>query len=94
MINNIYNFRNEAFVIREADNEMVLVPLSDNIVDMTNIMTLNDVATDVVNSLDGKKTVREICETLLEKYDVEKDVLERDVLNFVEEAVRRKIIEL
>ena len=89
----IYRFRNEAFVVREEGNELVLVPLVNNIADMTNVMTLNEVATEILKSLDGNTSIKEIYELLYTKFDVEKNTLEKDILNFIESAKEKKIIE-
>jgi len=93
MSNEIYRFRNEAFVLREAGNELVLVPLVNNIVDMTNVMTLNEVASEILLSLDGKTSIKEINDLLFMKFAVEKNTLEKDILNFFESAKEKKIIE-
>ena len=92
MLDKIFSFRSEAFVTKEADNELVLVPLSNNIVDMTKILTLNEVASTIIQKIDGKKTLKEICDFIFEEYDVEREVLEKEVIEFVESAVKMNIL--
>jgi hypothetical protein len=91
-LDTVFRFRNEALVLREADNEMVLVPLTNDIVDMTNVMVLNEVAADIVKYLDGKTSLRKISEILSGNYDIEKDILEKDIIQFIEMALQRRIV--
>jgi DNA topoisomerase-3 len=76
----IFRLKHEAFVTREADNEMVMVPLVSDIVDMTSVLTLNEVASDIVKALDGKKTLDEICRQIFPDYDVDENILKNDLL--------------
>jgi len=94
MTDSVYRFKNEDFVLREVGNELVLVPLVNNIFDMTNVMTLNEVASEILKALDGETSVNEIYESLFLKFEVEKNTLEKDILNFIESAKEKKIIEL
>ena len=93
MTDKIFRFKSESFVLREADNEMVLVPLTNDIVDMTNIMILNEVASDIIKLLDGKTSLKKISEILLEKYEIDKEVLENDIIQFIKRVGERRMVE-
>jgi len=94
MTDKIFRFRSESFVLREADNEMVLVPLTNDIVDMTNMMILNEVASDIIKLLDGKTSLKKISEKLLEKYEIDNEVLENDIIQFIKRVGERGMIEM
>jgi len=94
MIDSVYRFRNEAFILREVENELVLVPLVNNIVDMTDVITLNEVATAILQAIDGKTSNNEIIEIIFQKYEIDKDILTKDIFDFIESAVEKRIIEL
>ena len=94
MIHQIFRFRSEAFVLRESDNEMVLVPLANDIVDMTDIMLLNEVASDIVKLLDGKTSLEKISGILLEKYEINNEILENDINQFIEKLNEKGMIEI
>jgi tRNA A-37 threonylcarbamoyl transferase component Bud32 len=89
----VFRLKNEAFVIKEADAEMILVPLVNDIVDMTNMLTLNAVASSIVKAIDGKKTLEDICLQLHHEYEVDENVLKNDVIQFVTNALEKNIVE-
>jgi len=57
------------------------------------IHTLNAVATVIWNRVDGHRTVREICDLLEEEYDVPRPKLEKDIRDFFQILLDRKVIE-
>jgi len=92
MKDSVFRFKEEAFVMRETDNEMVLVPMSNNIVDMTTVLTLNETAAEILKNLDGKRSISDVYNIISDKYDIENTILENDVIQFVENAKNRNII--
>lgn len=89
----IYRVKNDSFVIRKVMDEMVLVPLVNNVADMTSVITLNDTAASIIENLDGKNTLNDIVLKLLDIYNVKKELLEEDVISFVLHALKKGIIE-
>ena len=89
----VYRVVKEKFVLRKAKNEIVIVPLVNDVADMTNVITLNEVATDIIEKIDGVNTVEQIVSQLLEEYDVKKNILEEDISNFIIEAKNKGIIQ-
>ncbi len=89
----VYRVVNEKFVLRKAKNEIVIGPLVDDVADMTNVITLNEVATDIIEKIDGVCTIEQIMMQLIEEYDVKKDILEEDISNFIIEAKNKGIIQ-
>ena len=92
-INTVFRLKTESFVIREAGDELVLVPLVSDIADMTNILNLNNIGSDIIKALDGKKSLLEISNQLHKEYDVNMDVLKRDILQFIDDAVKKGVVE-
>ena len=93
-LNLVYKVKTESFVIRRVMDEMVLVPLVNNVADMTSVITLNDTAASIIEMLDGKSTLNEIFLKLLDTYNVKKELLERDMITFVADALKKGIIKL
>lgn len=93
-LNLVYKVKTESFVIRRVMDEMVLVPLVNNVADMTSVITLNDTAASIIEKLDGKSTLNEIFLKLLDTYNVKKELLERDMITFVADALKKGIIKL
>lgn len=91
--NLVYRLLSDDFVIRKAKDEIVIVPIVNDVADMTNVLTLNSVATDILEKIDGITTIEEILVQLLDEYDVKRDVLEEDVSLFITEAEKKGIIQ-
>jgi Coenzyme PQQ synthesis protein D (PqqD) len=49
------------------------------------VKVLNEIGSKVWNAIDGRRTLAQILEALLEEYDIPREQVERDVLDFVGE---------
>ena len=79
-----YIFRkNENFVFRQIDDETILVPIKNNVGDMGAIYNLNEVGAYVWDHLDGEKTLLDIKNRVIEKFDVSSQDAEEDLMEFV-----------
>ncbi len=92
-LKNKYRLNADRFVTRQMGNEMVLVPLSNNVADMTSVLTLNQVGSDILKVLEKPTTVNDVVEQLFMHYDVNKKVLEEDVKAFLAEALEKNVIQ-
>ena len=72
-------------VYREIAGEAILVPIRRKVADMDSVYTLDSVGADIWKLIDGERTVPDILVALLGEYDVEADVLSRDLDEFVEQ---------
>lgn len=79
---------------RQMGSEMVMVPLSDKVADMTSVLTLNEVGADILKALETPKTFDELTDNLLIIYDVDKATLEADIHDFLEVATAKKVVEI
>ena len=73
-------------------SEMVMVPLSNNVADMTSVLTLNEVGADILKAFVEAATIDEVVAKLLKAYDVEEATLRQDVEEFLENAINRGVI--
>ena len=81
--------RNAAITFTDLDDIVVMMD-----VDKGRYYELDPVATRIWKLLDTAKPVAEICDVLVEEYDVTPDVCRRDVLDMLHEACERGIIEV
>ena len=79
--------KDPSVVYREIAGEAILVPIRRNVADMQSIYTLDSVGADIWNLIDGERTLADILDVLLGEYDVEANVLSRDLDEFVEQLV-------
>ncbi|MGB5750522.1 MAG: PqqD family protein [Desulfobacterales bacterium] len=75
--------KNENFVFRKIEDETILVPIKDNVGDMGSLYNLNEVAAFVWEQINGKKTLQDIKNKLLEKYDVPAEEAGNDLSEYI-----------
>ena len=80
-------------VEREIEGEIIIVPLTSGIGDLEDeLFSLNKVGKDVWARIDGKRRVSKIVKELQETYKIEREKLTTDVLGFLKELEKRKLI--
>lgn len=79
--------KNPAIKSKTMDNEQILLNLENG-----DYFGLNEIASDMWELIDGCNDLHEIVHKLSEKYDVEKSVLEADVIDFIKVLIEKKII--
>lgn len=85
--------RSHDIVEREIEGELIIVPLTSGIGDLEDeLFSLNPVGRDVWTRIDGKRRVSQIVKELEKGYQVKREKLTMDVLGFLEELAKRKLI--
>lgn len=92
--NNLFKTNADNFVTRQMGSEMVMVPLTDKVADMTSVLTLNEVGADIIKILETPSTLDELIRQLIKIYDVERDELIADVEDFISQAVSKNVVEI
>jgi hypothetical protein len=83
----------EDIVVREIENEIIIVPLTSGIADMENeLYTLNETARAVWERLDGHKSLQQITDELSLEYNAEKQLIAADIAGLIEELLTRKML--
>ena len=72
--------RNPNYVPRKIAGELILIPLQKQIDSIKSIYGLNPMACTVWDLIDGKKDTSEIRSSVFQTYDVEENILEKDLL--------------
>ena len=75
--------KNEDFVFRKIKNETILVPIKDNVGDMSFIYNLNEVGAFVWELLDGEKPLSDIKNMIVGEFNVSSHKAEEDLCEFV-----------
>lgn len=79
-------------VSREIANETLLVPVSSRVGDLDAIYTLSGVGPRVWTLLQQAVSPRQIVDTLCEEYDVSAEVAARDVAEFLDALLAKKLV--
>ena len=74
---------------QEVDGEMVLLDMESE-----NYFGLDEVGTAIWQAMQEKETLQEVLKVLLEQYDVEAEVLERDLSDFVTKLLESGLVEV
>ena len=77
--------RNENFVFRKIGDEMILVPIKDNVGDMGYIYNFNELAAFVWENLDGKDRLLDMKNSIVEEFEVSAQQAEEDLCEFVDD---------
>ena len=85
--------RSPSIVTRKTGNEYVLVPVTNNIADMTSVYTLNETGTFIWELIDGKKSVEDLIIAVIDKYDIDRETATKDVFTFIDNMRNYLIIE-
>ena len=75
--------RNENFVYRKIENETILVPIKNNVGDMSCIYNLNEVGAFIWDHLDGEKTLNDILNMVADEFDVSDQDAEIDLQDYI-----------
>lgn len=84
--------RSPSIVTRKTGNEYVLVPVTDNIADMTSIYTLNETGAFIWEQINGNKSVEDIINALTAEYDIDNKNATTDVFSFIDNMSKYLII--
>ena len=75
--------RNDHFVFRRIEDEMILVPIKDNVGDLGSIYSLNETGAFVWERLDGEKQLQDIRDMILDAFEISSHEAEEDLCTFI-----------
>ena len=68
---------------RRIADECLLVPIRQKVADLQNIYVLSPVANRIWELLDGRRTLAEVRDQLLDEFEVSPQELEQDLQEFI-----------
>jgi len=71
------------FVTREVGNELILVPLSDNVAQMNELFTLNETAKFIWENITENSSIEDIKASLTENFVIDSATAEKDIHVFL-----------
>jgi hypothetical protein len=91
-LNLIYSVSDDV-VTRNIEGDMIIIPLVTGIgSDHDELFSLNETGQAIWKKLDGQKSLREVINLLKEEYEGSHESMEDDVVGFVNELVKRKMV--
>ncbi len=76
--------RNENFVFRRIVEEMVLVPIRQNVAELDSIYTLNELGAFIWEQLESPRSLGDLEETILAEYEIDAETVSTDLASFVD----------
>ena len=92
MDNSLVLKKNPDFVMRVIEDETILIPIYKTSEEANYIYTLNKVGQTVWNLIDGKKTLGEIKNDILKKFDTTPEEVEKELSQFLRDLKEIKAI--
>ncbi|MGI6278016.1 MAG: PqqD family protein [Brevefilum fermentans] len=85
--------RNEDFVFRRIVEEMVLVPIRQNVAELDSIYTLNELGAFIWEQLESPRSHAELEEAILAEYEIDAETVRTDLASFIEALLRIGAVE-
>ena len=82
-INELFNKKSQ-FVIRDVGKEKILVPIKNNIANMTEIFTLNEVGSFIWDLIDGENSEEDVVFAITNEFDIDEAIAKNDLKEFVD----------
>ena len=76
------------FATRKVGNEMVLVPLKNNIATMNEMFTLNVVGRFIWEQIDGNTTETQIIQAITDSFDIDEHIAKNDFDTFIKSLTK------
>ncbi len=77
--------KNSDIVSRKIDDEFILVPICKAVGDVNCIYTLNETGASIWQLIDGKRKLKEMEDEIFKEYEVDSQVLEKDIEEIMKE---------
>ena len=85
--------KNQNVVFRQIGDECLLIPVANEVGDLSNIYNLNETGTKIWEYIDGDRDVMEICRLISDEYDAPPDVVMNDTVEFINDLDSIKFLQ-
>ena len=73
----------QSVVVRKIKDEYLLIPLTSDIADMDSLYRLNETGAFIWDTIDGRRSIRDITVMVAEEFNVDPGEAEKDILFFL-----------
>ena len=80
------------FILRDIMGETILVPINESITVFNGLITINELGKFIWENLESSKDEEDLLHKILEEYEVEKSVAEKDLDEFLDKLRQVDII--
>ena len=80
-------------VFRQIGDESLLIPIANEVGDLSNIYNLDGIGTRIWEYIDGERDVMEICRLITDEYDAPMNVVMNDMVEFISDLESIKFLQ-
>ncbi|MDO4555829.1 MAG: PqqD family protein [Lachnospiraceae bacterium] len=84
---------NKEFVLREIAGDYILVPVGDTALHFNGLITVNEVGAFLWEKLQKETTREQLIQNVLDEYEVEEEIVAKDVDDFLNRLSEAEIIQ-
>lgn len=84
--------KSDSVVFRKIADEVILVPIRQDVGDLEKIYTLNEVASRIWELVDGRATLKEIRDVIVDEYEAPLIEVEKDIMGCLRELKSVKAV--
>lgn len=77
--------QDDSFVSRRIEDEVILVPIRQNVADLESIYTLSEVGAYIWEQIDGRRTTAEVLPLMVGEFEVSEEEAQKDLKEFIEQ---------
>ena len=77
--------QDDSIVSRRIEDEVILVPIRQNVADLESIYTLSEVGAYVWEQIDGHRTTAEILPLMVGEFEVSEEEAQKDLTEFIQQ---------
>jgi len=75
----------DSIVSRRIEDEVILVPIRQNVADLESIYTLSEVGARIWEQIDGRRTNAEILPLIVGEFEVSEEEAQKDLKGFLQQ---------
>ena len=83
----------KGYILKSVSDKYVVVPVGEEAIHFNGLITLNRSGKFLFESLKEESTVESLTVSMIEKYDIDAETAEQDVLAFIKKLKEKNIIE-
>ena len=77
--------QDDSIVSRRIEDEVILVPIRQNVADLESIYTLSEVGAYIWEQVDGRRTTAEILALTVGQFEVSEEEAQKDLTEFIQQ---------
>lgn len=82
------------FVLREIAGDYIIVPVGKTALELNGLITVNELGAFLWDKLQQEITREKLINSVLAEYDIDRETVEKDVDEFLQELVKNRILEM